>query len=83
MRKKLVSILALLLSLVFSTIVLAQDMDFSSFSDDELRGIIQSVRDELDRRKTDEDANKILYDKNGIQVYFTGDTSYTTRISDG
>lgn len=82
MGKKLVSIFAVLLSVVLSTIVYAQDTDYSSLSDDELREIIQSARDELDRRKTAEDGNKILYDKDGIQVYFTGETSRTSTISD-
>lgn len=82
MKKKLVSIFTVLLSVVLATIVFAQDTDYASLSDEELRGIIQSARDELDRRKTAEEGNTILYDKDGIQVYFTGESSYNISISD-
>lgn len=44
-------------------------------SNEELKGIIQSARDELD-------GNKVLYDENGIQVSLTGETSYTNLIPD-
>lgn len=73
--KRLFSI-ALILILVGS-VALAESIDWTIMTDEELHGAIDAARNELSKRELSLSENTILVDQDGIQLYLTGEHTFS------
>ena len=72
MKKILAVFLAF--SLLFS-FAMAESIDFSAMTDEQIRSIIGEAQNELFLRQAHEDGYLLIYDQNDIQLYLTHDCS--------
>lgn len=73
MKKFLAFVLAMLL--VFPA--LADQLDYSNMSGDELHDVMNSVRNELVKRELLNDEKVLLFQQDGVSVYLTGEFDIT------
>ena len=70
--KKTISVFLVIILLFNISLAFAEEVDFSKYSDDELRSFITSARIELIKRLGKSVENTLIYDGNGIKIYLTG-----------
>lgn len=70
--KKVFALFLLCVALFSSVVGVAEDIDFSSLSDDDLIALQRSVRAEITNRQIANGKNILFFDQDGIQIYFTG-----------
>lgn len=73
MKKYIAMILILVLSIT-SMIAFAEGIDVTSMTDEELRAIVSSARNELAKRELDAAADTVLFDAEGVKMYLTGNS---------
>lgn len=65
-------VLAIMLCFVlFASVCFADEPDYASMTDDELRGVIKGARDELTFRQINADEDILLFEKDGVYLYLT------------
>ena len=78
MKKLFVVVLAFMLC----SVALAEGLDWTSMTDDELHSIIDHARNELTKRELVAGEKTVLVDQDGIQFYLTGEYEFADRDVD-
>ena len=72
--KKFISMILILVLSIAATFAFAEGVDVSSMTDEELRAIVDSARNELVKRELTAEADTVLFDAEGVKMYLTGNS---------
>lgn len=73
MKKTFVFLIAVIMLLAIPVEAFAEMPDFASMTDEELHEIIGLARNELKKRELNFEEKMILFEQDGVTVYFTGE----------